>query len=77
MNTGHFLELTDVIINTKYISSIVKEEKRYMIIAHFPLMYGIFACCFGVCIPHSQTITIDKNNDPENYRLMEKWMKNR
>ena len=69
-----FLQLTDITINTKYISSIVVEEERYVIVAHFPLMWGVFVFCFGVCIPHLQNIVVDKNDHPENYRLLEKWM---
>ena len=76
MNKTTFLQLKeDTIINTKYISTIIKEEERYVIVAQTPLMCGFFVCCFGFWVPLLKNIVIDKNDNPENYRLLEKWMK--
>lgn len=64
-----FLQLTDIIINTKYISHIAVMDDQYIIYLNIaPLFCGI--CC---CVPIFKTIDIEKGNP--DYWLLEKWLK--
>ncbi len=71
---SNFLKLSHLIINTKYIHYIQVKEHKYVIDC-FNGVAGMLIGGTGGLKTESFQVKICKKEDPENYKIVEDWIK--
>ena len=69
-----FIKLTNVVINTRYITKIYHNNNCYSIYTNENSISGFFIFYFGTISSNQNIIHILSEKDPENYKIIDDWI---
>ncbi len=72
---SHFIKLSNVIINTKFMSAILIEPKLYTIYIVNNNISGFMLASFGIISSNDTKIQICKEKNLDDYNIISNWIK--